>query len=262
MYIRNRQDALDVLGEILDLPGRTEQIIGLTVKIMLCLDADPRMFLADCQAALIEGGLEEMRRRRRDSMAELEAGDLILILDPEEDALFEEVASTRDALRIADIVREVFPEISRDYPRWILARSVLRNEKTLQESIRSALRCRGESADPLERSTALASAQEIVRSSQPAWAPRSASIRQACLDVLRGAGLAPEKEIPDLAEFLFTVVAIRDERAVPFLEWVQKDPQSAVDFVGRLHDLRNALHSMEQSETPTPSSSELRRRIA
>ena len=62
MYIRHQSDALDALAGILDLPDRRQQIVQSTIKIMLCLDAEPRMFLVDCQALLLEGGLEALRR--------------------------------------------------------------------------------------------------------------------------------------------------------------------------------------------------------
>src|SRR6188474_697254 len=90
MYIRSREDALESLAEILDLPERRDQIIQSTVRIMLCLEVEPRIFLADCQALLIEGGLETLRSRRRDAVEAAE--DLpVVVYDPDEDQVFEEV---------------------------------------------------------------------------------------------------------------------------------------------------------------------------
>src|SRR6185295_771792 len=115
MYIRTHQDALRNLAEILDLPERRDRIIQSTVRIMLCLEVEPRLFLADCQALLIEGGLETLRARRRDAVEAAE--DLpIVVLDPAEDQLFEEIASALDALRFTDVVRQVFPALHAD--RW------------------------------------------------------------------------------------------------------------------------------------------------
>lgn len=71
MYIRTRDDALDALAVILELPDRRSQIIEATLRIALCLDADPRNFLFDCQSALIEKGLESLRQRRHEQLASL-----------------------------------------------------------------------------------------------------------------------------------------------------------------------------------------------
>src|SRR6185436_2748383 len=120
MYIRSREDALDHLAEILDLPERRDQIIQSTIRIMLCLEVEPRIFLADCQALLIEGGLETLRARRREAVEALE--DLpIVVLDPVEDQLFEEIASALAALRFTQVVRQVFPAIRGK--RWQIARA-------------------------------------------------------------------------------------------------------------------------------------------
>jgi hypothetical protein len=73
LYLRTKEDALDAIAVILRLPERRVQIIESTMRIALCLDPAPRQFLMDCQAALIQGGLEELRKRRRDQPAALAA---------------------------------------------------------------------------------------------------------------------------------------------------------------------------------------------
>ena len=247
MYIRNREDALDVLTDTLNLPSRTEQLVSLTVKIALCLDPDPRMFLADAQAGIIEGGLDGMRRRRREILEQVEA-DQVVILDPEEDALFEEVASTRDALRIVKLVQEVFPEVAQDEPLWILARAVLGHESEIQECLRRGIKSRGEDGDPTVFAQSHQDARQIINRVRPEWENRAAAVRQACLDVVRGAELATEGDAPLKAEFLFTVIAARDERAEAFITWLDRDPKEAVDFVSKLSELHEALLEMEASE--------------
>src|SRR5688572_6547586 len=84
MYIRTKEEALDAVAEVLDLPERRDQIIQSTVKIMLCLDAEPRAFMGDCQALLIEGGLDAMRSKRRELLDSLENLP-VAIMDAEED---------------------------------------------------------------------------------------------------------------------------------------------------------------------------------
>ena len=64
MFIHTYREAHDAVVEILDLPGRRAQIVACTVKIMQCLEAETRDFMAQCQSLLLEGGLGELQRRR------------------------------------------------------------------------------------------------------------------------------------------------------------------------------------------------------
>src|SRR3954447_10382820 len=110
MYIRHQGDALQALAQILDLPERRQQIVQCTIKIMLCLDAEPRALLSDCQALLIEDGLDALRRKRRDVLENHDSVPIPLP-DPEGDRLVEAAATGRDALRLAEVVRQVFPDL-------------------------------------------------------------------------------------------------------------------------------------------------------
>src|SRR3982751_1715043 len=132
MYIRHQGDALHALAQILDLPERRQQIVQCTIKIMLCLDAEPRALLTDCQALLIEDGLEALRRKRRDVLEHHEAIP-ILILDPEGDRLFEAAATALDALRLTEVVRQVFPDLRHE--RWIVARALLEHETDIRAQL-------------------------------------------------------------------------------------------------------------------------------
>src|SRR5579862_2770136 len=110
MYIRNQGDALHALAQILAMPERREQIVQVTVKIMLCLDAEPRTLLCDCQSLLIEDGLDALRLKRREALEHQESIPVV-ILDPEGDRLFEAAATALDALRLTEVVRNVFPDL-------------------------------------------------------------------------------------------------------------------------------------------------------
>src|SRR5262245_53159671 len=167
VYIRSREDALDHLAKILDLPERRDQIIQSTIRIMLCLEVEPRLFLADCQALLIEGGLETLRARRREAVEALE--DLpIVVLDPVEDQLFEEVASALDALRFTEVVRQVFPDIRGE--RWQIARAILLYESGVREQVSAAVRSRG---DERRKSEARSAIEGMVVALRPSWSDRA-----------------------------------------------------------------------------------------
>src|SRR6185503_17958003 len=134
IYIRNKAEALDAVAAVLALPERRQQIVQLTVRVAMCLDAEARSFLADCQAGLIEGGLDYMRKRRHDLLAarQEEGPEAIVIVDSSEDQLLEQVGMALDALRLSEIVRQVFPAVREKHAPWEIARAFLAGEEELR----------------------------------------------------------------------------------------------------------------------------------
>lgn len=238
MYIRHQGDALDALAQILDLPERREQIVQCTIKIMLCLDAEPRGFLGDCQALLIEGGLEALRSRRHASLETQEAVP-ILILDPEGDRLFEAAGLGLDALRLTEVVRQIFPDLRHE--RWIVARALLSHEGEIRAQLEAAIKGRGQK-DVLR--CARGSVDSIVAAARPTWGDRAGTLRAACLDVLRGARLTDPDAIHEEADLLFELFALSDERAQGLLEAIDRDPEAAVSQVTRLYEAIDAVRSL------------------
>jgi hypothetical protein len=241
MYIRHQEDALEALAQILDLPERRQQIVQTTIKIMLCLDAEPRSFLADCQALLLEGGLEVLRRKRRE-LLESETSVPLVVLDPEGDRLFEATASALDALRLTDVVRQVFPDLHHE--RWIVARALLAREADIQAQLSAAIKARGQK-DVLR--CARGSVDSILAAQHPEWADRAGTLRAACVDVLKGASLTDPDSLHEEADLLFELFAISDERAVGLLQAIDQSPEDAVRLVGRLYEALDAIRSLAGS---------------
>jgi len=245
MYIRSREDALENLAEILDLPDRRDQIIQSTVRIMLCLEVEPRLFLADCQALLIEGGLENLRARRRDAVEAAE--DIpIVVDDPEEDRLFEEVASTLDALRFTDVVRQVFPGIRAE--RWQIARALLLYESGVREQVSAAVKCRGEAACVAAAREAV---ERMVVALRPAWSDRIGAIRSACLEVLKRSEPTDPDRLHEEAETLFELFTASDRRAPELLEAIDADAAQVDEQITRVRDIAAAVRKL-QEDPPTP----------
>ena len=133
------------MAAVLALPERRQQIVQITVRIAMCLDSEARDFLADCQAGLIEGGLEYLRRRRHEMLAAMqgEAKEAIVIIDSAEDPLLEQVGIALDALRLAEIPRQVFPELRGEHPLFEVARAVLADEAAMRQLEIDAVRAHG-----------------------------------------------------------------------------------------------------------------------
>lgn len=253
MFIRNREDALDALAEIVELPERRSQIIRCTVAIMQCLDSDPRDFMADCQVMVIEGGLEALRQKRRDMFEQLEDNDLVVVIDPEENAEFESIASAFDALRLSDVVREVFPVLTTRYQPWEVARALIGSEASVQGQIVAALKSRNN--DPAAYEEAARGIEALVLSHLPEWRGRTEAMRRSCLAVVKENGLTDRDQAATEAEMLFSILATSDRRALPFLEKMDREPAAAIEILGRIHELTVALRAMEKEVQETPAKS-------
>jgi hypothetical protein len=238
VYIRTKEEALAAVADILDLPERRRQIIQSSIAIMTCLDCDPRDFLVDCQALLIEGGLEALRARRQVAIEAAEPMPLV-VLDPEGDLLFRETASALDALRLSAVVRDVFPDLHHE--RWLVARALLHRELELRPLLADAIRARG---NPEEFGRARAAVEALIEGERPSWTDRAGTLRAACTVVLRADPAVEADLLHEEAEALFEVFAACDRRAQDLLAAVDRGPHESVLQVVQLRDVVSALRSM------------------
>ena len=226
MYIRTREDALGALAEILDLPDRKAQIVQSTVSIMMCLDAEPRRFLVDGQALLLDGGLDALRRERQDRLASMNRAPLDLEGD--------RVATGLDAMELTEVIRQVFPEIRAE--RWLFARALLRGEAVLREGVAAAVRARGRQE---ERARARRDVERAVASARPVWIDRAGALRSACLSVIKNA--AWEVDHPhEQADLLFALAATSDDLS----DALFSDPESADVRLGRLLEALESVRAL------------------
>ena len=243
MYIRTQEQALEALAGLLDLPERRAQIVQSTVQVMLCLQEEPRRFMADAQALLIQGGLEALRRRRRDLMESQETIPLI-VLDPEGDLFFEAAAAAMDALRLAETVRQVFPDLL--HARWMVARTLIVREAEVRTLLASGIRARGDAAllRPVRSSL-----ETLLNSTQPPWGFEEELLRNSCAEILEGSGLAEPLHLADDAATLFEILAVNDERSLCFLESLRSDPAQAVHIALRLYECLDAVRNLPLNES-------------
>jgi hypothetical protein len=245
MYIRSRDEALQYLAEILDIPDRREQIMQSTICTLLCLEVEPRLLLTDCQTFLIEGGLESLRARRRGIIESREVP--IAMLDRLEDARFEEVASALDALHFTELVRQVFPDLRAD--RWQIARALLLYESGLRAQLIAAVKARG---NPVLVKASRDAVEGMIVALRPAWGDRLGAIRTACLETMKKMNGIEADRLHEEAERLFELFAVSDRRAPELLEAIDADASRATAQIAACRDLAAAAHALLTEPPPTP----------
>jgi len=249
MYIRNRDEALDALSAVLALPERRDQIIQITVKVALCLDADARRFLADCAAGLIEGGLENMRRKRREMLeaaSQQEGHEAILIVDSSTDQLLEAVGSAMDALRLSDIIAQVFPELARRHEKWEIARAVLGEEQAIQDAVINTIKERKTGGTRVLGMMQKHVADKIIEM-RPKWFDAAGTIKKAIEDAVAADGAAKANTSMD-PELLFKIIALDDTRAQLMLDLLAGNPAEARVYLGEVRSRVDQLLSLEEQQ--------------
>ncbi len=235
IYIRNRAEALDAVASVLALPERRQQIVQITVRIAMCLDAEARHFLADCQAGLIESGLEYMRRRRHEILSAMqeEAKEAIVIVDSAEDQLLEAVGMALDALRLAEIPRQVFPGLRDQHPVFEFARAILADEAAMRQLAIDAVRAHGSANSALydQLRKELLQRLETVR---PAFGAALPTLEAACREAN-----------PAGAEPLLSVIAVDDIRSNLVIELLANDRAEALEYLRGVQQRIDTLIDLE-----------------
>jgi len=234
MYVRNKAEALDAVAAVLALHERRQQIVQLTVRIAMCLDAEARSFLADCQAGLIEGGLESMRKRRHELLAahQEEAPEAIVIVDNSEDQLLEQVGVALDALRLSGIVLQVFPAIKEKHAAWEVARTFLAAEEEVRKVMVEAVRAHG-SGDSKVYEHCRAEMERRINAVTPTWMAVLPTIEAACAEV------APKDA------HLLGSIAIDDMRARLVVDLLANNHAEALDYLKTVKARIDTLHQLE-----------------
>lgn len=234
MYVRNKAEALDAVATVLALPERRQQIVQLTVRIAMCLDAEARSFLADCQAGLIEGGLESMRKRRHELLAahQEEAPEAIVILDNTEDQLLEQVGVALDALRLSEIVRQVFPAIKEKHAAWEVARTFIAAEEEVRKVMVEAVRAHG-TGDSKVYDHCHEEMRRRINAGTPTGMAMLPTIEAACAEVVSG------------DPHLLGVIAIDDMRSRLVVDLLANNHAEAIDYLKTVQARIDTLHQLE-----------------
>jgi hypothetical protein len=239
-YLRTLDEAIDAVAEILEMPSQRDRLIQSTVRIMMCVNPEPREFLADSQALLIEGGLEALAAKRRDLLEQLESQTAVVILNPEEDGIFDAVGSSLDALRLSDVAFRVFPDLRKGYEHWRLARALRQSELRFEELLAQGIRRRGgegyrKAQEALER---------LVLADDPPWLSQRGLLHDACRDYVQGRGVS-DTPVTD-TEILFSIFAVDDARAAELLSALKDGPEAARELARKTFDCVATLRSIQE----------------
>lgn len=231
MYVRNKAEALDALSEVLELPTRQQQIVQITVRVAMCLDAEARQFLADAQAALIGGGLEAMAKRRHELLAAHEAhaeGDEHFVIeDSEEDPLLEQIGQAQDALRIAEIVRQLHPEVAQNHEAWEVARAILAGESEMRQLMIDGVKAR--EGNPELYARCRVETLRRIEAAKPSWSQNLPSLRAIC------------REAGAHADHALAAIATDDARAQHVLSLKPEEVRGYLSEVIRRLELLGSL---------------------
>jgi len=236
MYVRNKAEALDAVAAVLALPERRQQIVQLTVRIAMCLDPEARTFLADCQAGLIDGGLESMRKRRHELLAasQEEAPEAIVILDSSEDQLLEQVGVALDTLRLSEIVRQVFPAIREKSAAWEVARTFLAAEEEVRKVMVEAVRAHG-AGDSKVYEHCRGEMERRIVAATPAWMAMLPTIEAACAEV---AARDPH---------LLGAICVDDMRSRLVVDLLANNHDEAIEYLKSVKQKIDQLHELENN---------------
>jgi hypothetical protein len=225
-FIHTLDEAIAEVAEILELATQKERIIRCTVRIMQCLNHEPREFLADSQALLIEGGLEALRKKRHDLLETLDDDLAIAVLNEEEDELLDSVGSSVDALRLSEVAYRVFPGLAKGRPRWRVARALRRDERNFQAIVSRGIRREAGAREDMER---------LVDAHAPPWTDRAKGMHPAFREF---AAQLSEGE----AETLYGVFALDDER----MDALLSDLEHATERLAEMSGVLEALKSLQE----------------
>jgi hypothetical protein len=239
-YLRTLDEAIESVAEILEMPSQRDRLIQSTVRIMMCLNPEPREFLADSQALLIEGGLEAMAKKRRDLLEALESNTAVVILNPDEDGLYDAVGSSLDALRLSDLAFRVFPGLRGGYAPWQLARTLRRNPSRFEEFVSQGIRRRGgdgyrKAQEGLER---------LIREDGADLGPRLTQVREACRSFFQKSR-ASETPVSD-TDAMVSLFAVDDERAARLEGAMKEGADAAEDLLRRTFECLASLRSIQE----------------
>jgi len=280
--IRTVEEARDALAEVLEFPERPRQIISMMEKIMYCRTPEARRFLVDALDGFIRGGLEQMRKKRREALEkkqaeeeaararELEAqiqetsaqrreesiqaaaptdgggdddGPVPIVIVPSQDELkiLEELGTQLDALNLAAVAAEIFPDLKTKCQPWEAARAIFLHEQEAREFLLQGARLKDH-----ERATMLAPAwdalQRLIEASRPEWARRADEIKSL---VDEHFSAHPPVGGGADASVMFQVLLMRDDYVKDMLEMIGGDRASALEAVGGLRGKLDQLLEFE-----------------
>jgi hypothetical protein len=252
-------------------------------KIMLCRAAEPRRFLSDALAGLIKGGLEEMREKRRKALEKMQAEEaaraqeleaqiketsaqrreeaveaaaaeaddddapvpIVIVPEPAEIKILEELGTQLDALNLAAVAREIFPDLKTKAQPWQVGRAIFLHEKEARDFLLQGARLKDH-----ERATMLAPAwdamQRLIENSKPDWAPHAGDLKSLVDEYFAA---SPPLNSGANATVMYEVLLMRDDHVRELLVLLGADRPAAMQTIGALRAKLDQLLEFEAGRT-------------
>jgi hypothetical protein len=175
-----------------------------------------------------------MRKRRHELIAakQEEAPEAIVIVDSSEDQLLEQVGMALDALRLSEIVRQVFPSVREQHAAWEIARAILAQEEEMRAIMIEAVRAHGAGNSPVyER--ARAEIEKRLAAAAPAWKEDLLLLQKAC-----------EVAAPGEAQLL-PAIAVDDMRAKLVIDLLTTNKNEALEYLASVKTRIDTLRKLE-----------------
>jgi len=167
----------------------------------------------------------------------------IIIVPPEEELKeLEELGTEIDALSLAAVAREIFPELKEQFQPWQVGRAIYMDESAARNALLQGARLKDN-----ERATMLAPALDDLkeassRNRKPWWFDSVGEIRKI---VDQHFAAQPPAEGGATAQAVFDVLVMSDPRAIEVLQLIRKDPAPGLEYVAKVRAKLDELMEFE-----------------
>lgn len=161
--------------------------------------------------------------------------------EPDEIKAIEELGTELDALSLAHVAREIFPDLDPLFAPWRIGRAIYLDEAAVRKALIQGARLKAN-----ERATMLAPAfddlKRIIEAREPAWIASESRLRAAVDAEFSKTPPLPGRSTPDQ---VFEVIAMADDKARRVLK---SEPDAAAGVVNEVRRRLDRLLEIEAEQ--------------
>ncbi|MBI4564482.1 MAG: hypothetical protein HY716_07310 [Planctomycetes bacterium] len=166
-----------------------------------------------------------------------------IVIVPSDDELqdVEELGTQLDALRLASVALELFPDLKDGYETWRIARAIYLDEAAAREAMLGGARLTNEERG-VQGGAAVEAFRRVLDGRRPAWLDAVPKIRALVDEHFAAIAPADGGATPDL---LFTILVMSDQRADQLLRLLQEGNAPALEHLASLRTRLDQLLEFE-----------------